>query len=79
MRKYNLIEVLNIGHHPLCDDLVPIDSKRKCKSYPIVILLCTNCYTAHQKYQINKKIFFLLTIIIKTIYQRCFKWNEISC
>ena len=54
----NLIEVLNIGHHPLCDDLVPIDSKRKCKSYPIVILLCTNCYTAHQKYQINKKILF---------------------
>ena len=56
----NLQEVLNIGNHPLCDDLVPINSNRQCKSYPITILLCQNCFTAHQKFQIRKEILFPL-------------------
>ena len=56
----NLQEVLNIGNHPLCDDLVPINSNRQCTLYPITILLCQNCLTAHQKFQIRKEILFPL-------------------
>jgi SAM-dependent methyltransferase len=56
----NLQEVLNIGNHPLCDDLIPINSNRQCTSYPITILLCQNCLTAHQKFQIRKEILFPL-------------------
>ena len=51
----NLEEVLDIGEHPLCDDLVPINSERQCTSYPITIMLCQNCLTAHQKFQIKKR------------------------
>ena len=54
----NLEEVLDIGEHPLCDDLVPINSDSQCKSYPIKIMLCQNCITAHQKFQIKKEILF---------------------
>ena len=54
----DLEEVLNIGNHPSCDDLVPINSSRQCTSYPIQILLCKNCLTAHQKFQIRKEILF---------------------
>tara|TARA_A100001015_G_scaffold286761_1_gene355818 strand:- start:1875 stop:3086 length:1212 start_codon:yes stop_codon:yes gene_type:complete len=54
----NLEEVLDIGEHPLCDDLVPINSDRQCTSYPIKIMLCQNCLTAHQKFQIKKEILF---------------------
>ena len=54
----DLEEVLNIGNHPLCDDLVPINSNRQCTSYPIQILFCKNCLTAHQKFQIRKEILF---------------------
>ena len=39
----DLQEVLNIGNHPLCDDLVPVNSNIKCTLYPITILLCENC------------------------------------
>lgn len=54
----NLEEVLNLGNHPLCDDLVPIGDNRKCKEYPIVIYLCNNCYTAHQAFQVPKESLF---------------------
>ena len=54
----NLEEVLDIGEHPLCDDLVPTNSDRQCTSYPIKIMLCQNCLTAHQKFQIKKEILF---------------------
>lgn len=49
-----LAEVLDIGSHPMCDDLVPIGASRVCAEYPIVILYCGNCGTAHQKHQIPK-------------------------
>ena len=54
----DLEEVLNIGEHPLCDDLVPINSNRQCTSYPITIMFCQNCLTAHQRFQIKKEILF---------------------
>ena len=54
----NLTSVLNLGFHPMCDDLVPIGDKRICKEYPIEILYCDKCNTAHQKFQIPKQELF---------------------
>lgn len=54
----NLIDVLSLGDHPMCDDLQPIDSKTTCQFYPIHILFCDICKTAHQKYQISKQSLF---------------------
>ena len=50
----DLRSVLDLGKHPLCDDLVPIGSDRICNEYPIEILFCDECYTAHQRYQVPK-------------------------
>lgn len=49
-----LTEVLNLGNHPMCDDLIEVNNSRVCKEYPIVILYCPICKTAHQKFQIPK-------------------------
>jgi len=54
----DLIPVLNLGLHPMCDDLVEVNSTRICKEYPIEIVFCTNCITAHQKFQIPKDELF---------------------
>jgi hypothetical protein len=51
-------EVLNLGLHPLCDDLIELGSQRTCSEYPIVILFCDVCLTAHQKYQVPKASLF---------------------
>jgi len=53
-----LDEVLNLGDHPMCDDLIKIGSNKTCNQYPIVILFCKNCNTAYQKFNIEKKILF---------------------
>lgn len=53
-----LFPVLNLGLHPMCDDLVEVGSDRICKEYPIEILYCKTCNTAHQKYQIPKTELF---------------------
>jgi hypothetical protein len=53
--------VLNLGMHPMCDDLVPIDDERVCKEYPIEILFCKNCNTAHQHFQVPKHELFPAT------------------
>ncbi len=50
--------VLNLGLHPMCDDLVEVGDARVCKEYPIEILYCKTCFTAHQKYQIPKAELF---------------------
>ena len=54
----NLFPVLNLGSHPMCDDLVRVDEKRICKEYPIEILFCKICLTGHQRYQVPKKELF---------------------
>ena len=54
----NLPVVLNLGGHPLCDDLVAIGSSRQCREYPIEILFCHNCVTAHQRFQVPKAKLF---------------------
>jgi 2-polyprenyl-3-methyl-5-hydroxy-6-metoxy-1,4-benzoquinol methylase len=53
-----LQQVLNMGLHPMCDDLVKIGENRTCKEYPIDILFCDKCITAHQHYQIPKQELF---------------------
>jgi SAM-dependent methyltransferase len=50
--------VLDLGSHPMCDDLVPVGDDRRCKEYPIEILFCAQCVTAHQRFQIPKDELF---------------------
>jgi len=54
----SLAPVLNLGLHPMCDDLVRIDEDRICQEYPIEILYCAECRTAHQRFQIPKEQLF---------------------
>lgn len=49
-----LVSVLNLGNHPLCDDLIPVGDAQQCPVYPIEILYCRKCDTAHQRYQVPK-------------------------
>src|SRR5665213_37901 len=53
-----LVPVLDLGAHPMCDDLVAIGSPRSCVEYPIEILYCDNCRTAHQRFQVPKRELF---------------------
>ena len=62
----DLISVLNLGHHPLCDDLIRFGDDSTNKEYPIEILFCNRCKTAHQKYQIPKEILFPETYHYRT-------------
>ena len=57
----SLVGVLNIGTHPMCDDLIPLDSNLICEEFPIEILFCDQCNTAHQRYQVPKNKLFPLT------------------
>lgn len=56
-----LTTALDLGLHPMCDDLVPIGDDRVCRRYPIEILFCDRCRTAHQRYQIPKEDLFPVT------------------
>lgn len=53
-----LIPVLDLGPHPMCDDLVPIGDTRVCVEYPICILFCETCRTGHQRFQVPKRQLF---------------------
>jgi SAM-dependent methyltransferase len=50
--------VLDLGAHPMCDDLVRIGDDRTCREYPIDILFCDVCRTAHQHFQVPKQELF---------------------
>ncbi|MGD1875978.1 MAG: methyltransferase domain-containing protein [Kiloniellaceae bacterium] len=50
----DLVEALDLGKNPLCDDLIPIGSDLHCEAYPIDIVYCRKCGTAHQRYQVPK-------------------------
>jgi len=54
----HLTPVLDLGSHPMCDDLIPIGMAAQCEKFPIEILYCTQCDTAHQKYQVPKTQLF---------------------
>jgi len=56
-----LEHALNLGNHPMCDDLVRVGDDRVCNEYPIEILFCKKCNTAHQRFQIPKNDLFPLT------------------
>lgn len=49
-----LYPVLDLGMHPLCDDLIPVGNSAECQVFPISILYCKKCFTAHQQYQVPK-------------------------
>ncbi len=49
---------IDLGLHPMCDDLVPLGNAYICKEYPIDILFCDTCCTAHQRFQIPKRDLF---------------------
>ena len=54
----NLTPVLDLGLHPMCDDLVKVGDDRVCREYPIEILFCKQCNTAHQRFQVPKHDLF---------------------
>lgn len=56
-----LQSVLDLGLHPMCDDLVAVGEIRACIEYPIEIVYCPQCITAHQRYQIPKQTLFPTT------------------
>lgn len=56
-----LESVLDLGLHPMCDDLVPVGDSRVCREYPIEILFCRTCRTAHQRFQVPKHDLFPAT------------------
>lgn len=57
----NLRSAIDLGVHPMCDDLVPVGNDYVCKEYPIEILFCSTCRTAHQRFQIPKRELFPTT------------------
>lgn len=56
--NHRLSPVLDLGAHPMCDDLVPVGDPRICREYPIEILFCDVCRTAHQRFQVPKQDLF---------------------
>lgn len=56
--KADLRTVLKLGNHPLCGDLIKVGNSKRCQEYPIEILFCPVCITAHQKYQVPKEKLF---------------------
>ncbi|MDA9499781.1 methyltransferase [Bradyrhizobium sp. CCBAU 11357] len=53
-----LVPVLDLGRHPLCDDLVAVGETRQCREYPIQIDFCPTCATGHQRFQVPKEDLF---------------------
>jgi hypothetical protein len=53
-----LESILDLGAHPMCDDLVAVGDPRVCFEYPIEILFCAECITTHQRFQIPKHELF---------------------
>lgn len=53
-----LRDVVDLGSHPMCDDLIPVGDPQQCAEFPISISFCPNCRTAHQNFQIPKRILF---------------------
>ena len=65
----NIQSVLDLGKHPMCDDLIPVGDSRICSEYPIEILFCSNCKTAHQRFQVPKEdlsLFLGISLIPRT-------------
>ncbi len=50
--------VLDLGNHPLCDDLIPVSSNKTSKLYPLQIDFCDKTLTAYQKFNVDKSTLF---------------------
>ena len=50
--------VLDLGSQPLPDDLIRIGDARSCRRYPVQVMFCERCGTAHQKFQVDKRLLF---------------------
>ena len=50
--------ILDLGFHPLCDDLVPIGSSRAVVAYHQELQLCIGCLTVHQLHPVEKGVLF---------------------
>jgi hypothetical protein len=50
--------ILDLGSHPLCDDLVRIGDPVDLRRYHQEIMLCEVCLTAHQLHQVDKSLLF---------------------
>jgi hypothetical protein len=57
-KSNDLVTVLDLGSHPLCDDLLKIDSSEVCEEFKIEIALCNHCLTAHQLHPVPKRKLF---------------------
>ena len=53
-----LKDFLNLGKHPMCDDLKRIYSNKQNRLFPISLSLCSKCLTVTQRIHISKKILF---------------------
>ncbi len=49
---------LDLGSHPLCDDLTPINSTQTVPRFQQLISLCEKCLTAHQLAPVEKELLF---------------------
>ena len=54
----DVVHVLDLGNHPLCDDLLKIGATEMCEEFRIEIALCNNCLTAHQQHPVPKRKLF---------------------
>lgn len=57
-KSTDLTTVLDLGMHPLCDDLLKIGATEKCEEFRIEIALCNQCLTAHQLHPVPKRKLF---------------------
>jgi len=49
---------LDLGSHPLCDDLAPIGSDQNLPKFHQLVSLCEHCLTAHQMVPVKKELLF---------------------
>jgi SAM-dependent methyltransferase len=49
---------LDLGSHPLCDDLTPIGTNLIIPKFHQLVSLCENCLTAHQMVPVKKELLF---------------------
>ena len=54
----DLETVLDLGSHILCDNLKKVGDKSESEKYPIRVLFCKKCFTAHQTCQVDKNLLF---------------------
>lgn len=50
--------MLDLGSHPLCDDLTPIGSNFEVGKFQQLVSLCQKCLTTHQLFPVEKEILF---------------------